>query len=286
MNLRDFFTTHAWWGKIFGAFLGYLIAGSVGALFGILIGNFFDLGLSEHFTRPHWHYHAERREIVQKIFFEATFSIMGHIAKSDGRVSEKEIQMANTLMEEMGLKEKQRTEAKRFFNIGKQASFNLSQMLSTLKEMTHDNPELLRLFVDLQYRAAQVDGLSQQKLTHMNIILRHLGFAPLHQQNRFYEDFFNQYQNQQQRRQSKYSYSSGQTNYQSNPTLDQAYALLELTSNATKQEVKKAYRRLISRNHPDRLIAQGLPESMIKIANDKTQKITKAYEAICKSKGW
>ncbi len=50
--------------------------------------------------------------------------------------------------------------------------------------------------------------------------------------------------------------------------------------------MKRAYRRLISRNHPDKLIAQGLPEEMIKIANDKTQKITKAYEQICTSKGW
>ncbi len=55
---------------------------------------------------------------------------------------------------------------------------------------------------------------------------------------------------------------------------------------ASKQEVKKAYRRLLSRNHPDKLIAQGLPEAMIKVANEKTQKIMKAYELICRSKGW
>ena len=68
--------------------------------------------------------------------------------------------------------------------------------------------------------------------------------------------------------------------------LDHAYALIEVNPKSSKQEVKKAYRRLISRNHPDKLIAQGLPEEMIKIANEKTQKIMKAYELICKTKGW
>ncbi|KTC65393.1 DNA binding protein DnaJ, heat shock protein (plasmid) [Legionella adelaidensis] len=283
MNLREFFTAHTWWGKIFGAFLGYLMAGPVGALFGLLIGNFFDHGLAEHFSRPHWLYHAEKRGVVQKIFFEATFSIIGHIAKADGRVSEKEIQMAATLMDEMGLNGKQREEAKRYFREGKKTTFNVTHILQLLKEVTQDNPDLLRLFLDIQYRSACVDGLSQPKLTAMNIVLRHLGFAPLHQQNRFYEDFFNQYQQYSRQHTSNNQYSR---TYQSTSHLDQAYAILEINPNASKQEVKKAYRKLISRNHPDRLIAKGLPEAMIKMANDKTQKITKAYEAICKSKGW
>ncbi|MDI9819084.1 MULTISPECIES: co-chaperone DjlA [unclassified Legionella] len=285
MNLREFFTHYHWWGKLIGAFFGYLIGGPAGALFGILIGNFFDRGIIEHFTRPHWHYHKEKRKAVQKIFFQATFSVMGHIAKADGRVSEQEIEMAKTLMDEMRLGREQKTQAKRFFSEGKAANFDLGNIISLLQQVCHDNRELLKLFIDIQYRAAQSGGLSPEKILALNIVLGRLGFAPLHQQYRFYEDP-GAYASQSSGRSYQNS-SHKQSNYQTpSHTLAHAYAILEVDKNAGRQEVKRAYRRLISRNHPDRLIAQGLPEQMIKVANDKTQKIRKAYEQICASKGW
>jgi len=285
MSLRQYFTTHTWWGKLIGACLGYLVAGSTGALFGIIIGNFFDRGLSEHFSRPHWSYHAESRKNVQRVFFEATFSVMGHIAKIDGRITEQEIQMAKTLMHEMGLSSEQRKQARGFFNAGKDSNFNLQQMLGLLKKSSHDNPELLKLFIDIQYRAAQVDGLSENKLALMNILLDYFGFAPLQRQYRFYEDFLRGSSTHHQRTHQQSS-SQQQSNHTPYYALAHAYAILEISPSASKQDVKSAYRRLMSRNHPDKLIAQGLPEGMIKIANEKTQTIRKAYEEICTSKGW
>jgi DnaJ like chaperone protein len=282
MDLRQFFTSNTWWGKVIGGFLGYMIAGSVGAFFGVLIGNLFDRGLFEHFSRPHWHYHAERSTAVQKKFFEATFAVMGHIAKADGRVSEHEIQMAKTLMAEMGLNHTQIKLAQTYFNEGKKPTFSLQSMIASLQEALHDNYELLKLFIDIQYRAAQVDGLTFKKQEALNSILKYMGFAPLNRQYRFYEDFANYSRYQQQ------SSSGGRQQHYQQPhrTVDQAYAILGVTPAATKQEVKRAYRQLISRNHPDKLIAKGLPESMIKMANEKTQAISKAYEQICENKGW
>ncbi|KTD26108.1 DNA binding protein DnaJ, heat shock protein [Legionella lansingensis] len=286
MNLRDFFTHYHWWGKLLGAFFGYLIGGPAGALFGILIGNFFDRGIIEHFNRPHQYYYQERREAVQKIFFEATFSIMGYIAKSDGRISEEEIRVAKALMDEMRLNREQKIAAKKFFNEGKTLTFDLAAVLTRLDEACWDNPDLLKLFMDIQYRAAKTDNFSEAKLQALDIVFRRLGFAPVRQQYRFYEDFGFRETSQSQESSSRYS-SNQQRYYQTPPnSLAHAYAILEIDSHANKQEVKRAYRRLISRNHPDKLIAQGLPEQMIKVANDKTQKIRKAYEQICASKGW
>ena len=285
MRLRQFFTSNTWWGKLIGAFLGYLMAGPTGAVFGILIGNFFDRGLAEHFSQPHWSYHAEKRKAVQKIFFEATFSVMGHIAKADGRVSEQEIQMAKSLMKEMGLNHSQKTQAQYYFNEGKNPGFKLERIIALLQKSSKDNPELLKLFIDIQYRAALVDGLSFKKQQVFNIILSHMGLAPLNKQYRFYEDFAN-YSTYQQKNQ-QYSSSSHQQHYQRpQAALEHAYGILEVLPTANKQEVKRAYRRLMSRNHPDKLISKGLPEEMIKIANEKTQNIRKAYEQICTSKGW
>jgi len=288
MNLHEFFSRNRLWGKLIGAFIGYQIAGPAGALIGILIGNFFDRLMFKRYTQPYWLYRIGKRQHTQQVFFEATFSIIGHIAKADGRVSREEINMTTMLMHDMGLNRTQREAAQRFFNQGKAANFDLNAMLNKLISTCQDNPELLKLFTDIQYRAAQTDGLSEKKIHVLDIIFSYLGFAPLRQQHRFYEDF-GQYTYSQQS--NSHSYNRSRAGYQSarpkpENALTHAYAMLELNPNANKQETKRAYRQLISRNHPDKLIAQGLPEEMIKLANDKTQKITKAYEVICAAKGW
>jgi len=287
MDFRHFFTSNRWWGKIIGAFFGFLTAGPIGAVIGIMVGNFFDRGLHQHFSRKHWHYHAEKRKSVQNDFFKATFSVMGHIAKANGHVSKQDILMAKTLMQEMDLTKLQIKAAQDYFTAGKESNFNLAKVITELRQTLNYNPELLKLFIDIQYRAALVNGLSFKKQQIFNSILSLMGLAPLNKQNRFYEDFANfSWDKNENHQQSSSSYQ--QTNQRRNPKskLDEAYAILEVSPINSKQEIKKSYRRLISRNHPDKLIAKGLPESMIKIANEKTQAIRKAYEQISASKGW
>lgn len=282
MDFRRFFTSQTWWGKLICAFLGYLVAGPMGAFFGILIGNVFDRGLTDHFRNPLWQFHAEKRPAVKSIFIEAMFSVLGHISKADGRVSEQEIQMAKTLMQQMHLNQIQKTAAQHFFNEGKKENFRLIQTLTVLRKATQGNPELIKLFIDTQYTAAQLDGLSEKKITIMNVILNYMNFAPIHEQSRFHDHFY--YQSGQERASSS-SREPPRTNTTHN-TLAGSYAILKINPTSNKQDVKRAYRRLISQNHPDKLIAQGLSKEKIRLANEKTQVIRKAYEQICASKGW
>jgi len=279
MNLREFFIVSNWWGKILGAFFGYLIARAPGALVGILVGNVFDRGLASHFANPHWLYHSEKQQVVQDVFFESTFSVMGYIAKADGRVSEHELNMAKQLMHEMRLSKEQTLTAKRLFNEAKDSNFQVDEVLTHLKTVCKGRRELLKLFLDIQYRAAQVDGLSQAKLRALDKVFTLLGFVPLHAQYHFYENFTrDSFYNKQQKQEGNHSTVAN--------SVEQAYALLGLEPSANKQEVKRAYRQAISRNHPDKLIAQGLPQAMIKMANEKTQAIVRAYTLICENKGW
>lgn len=69
------------------------------------------------------------------------------------------------------------------------------------------------------------------------------------------------------------------------PSLKQAYVILDVKESASSSEIKKAYRRLLSQHHPDKLVAKGLPEEMMKVAADRTHEIRKAYEVIKKEKG-
>ncbi len=273
MDLRRFFASQTWWGKLLCAFLGYLVAGPVGAFFGVFIGNFFDRGLAEHFTNPFWPYHAEQRHGVKKIFLEATFSILGHISKADGHVSLQEINMAKTLMQQMNLNHAQKAAAQHFFNEGKKEGFQLKPIITLLQKATFDRPSLTKLFIDTQYNAALLDGLTEKKIQIINSILNCMRCAPIHEQSQFNEQFYRKA-------------NAGEPRASTQGTHDSAYAVLQVQPTATKQEVKRAYRRLVSQNHPDKLMAQGLPTERIKLANEKTQIICKAYEQICASKGW
>lgn len=291
MNLRPLLTTNNWWGKIIGAFLGYLISGPTGALFGILVGNFFDRGIAQHFDRPYWHYYAEKRPAVKKAFLDATFSILGHMAKVDGHVSEQDIKAASLLMKDLRLSREQSHAAKLFFNQGKQPYFPLIATLQQLKHITNDNKPLLHLFLDLQYQAAHINGLTFNKRQLLDTIFNQLGFAPLREQYRFYEDissFSRPYTAQDKAHHSSQHQYQHQYRYapHTTTTLEQAYTVLAVNAQSTQQEVKRAYRRLMSQHHPDKLVAKGANESQIKQANDKTQAIRKAYEQICVSKGW
>ena len=70
------------------------------------------------------------------------------------------------------------------------------------------------------------------------------------------------------------------------PSIDQSYAILGVDKGASDAEVKKAYRRLMSQHHPDKLVAKGLPEEMMKVATEKTHEIRQAYEAIKAARGF
>ena len=67
-------------------------------------------------------------------------------------------------------------------------------------------------------------------------------------------------------------------------SLEHAYTALGIASTASDKEVKRAYRKQMSENHPDKLIAKGVPEEMIKLATTRSQEIQNAYEVIKKTR--
>lgn len=262
------------WGKIIGGFFGFLLAGPIGMFLGIVIGHMFDSGL-----RVNVKHQAES----QQAFFNATFLVMGYVAKADGRVSEAEIQVARNVMNRMGLNEQQRQRAIELFNEGKQANFNLDKALTELMQKCHQNKVLLHMFVEIQTQAAQADGhLSAAKQQVLQTICQRLGFAPLNFS--FFEDLFNFQQRYQQHYQQhqQQGYRPRQT---TQLNLQDAYTLLGIKETATDTEVKRAYRKQMSQHHPDKLVSKGLPEEMMKLATEKAQNIKAAYERICEVRG-
>lgn len=261
-----------WQGKALGALIGVVAAGPVGALFGTFIGHLFDVqaenlgGTGEAAAGAG----AQAGPMqVQEVFFRSTFQVMGHLAKADGRVSENEIRAARAIMGEFRLGTREVQFAIELFTQGKRRDFPLEATLRQLYQRCRNRPDLCRMFVQIQLQAAlwggslnpagrqvlarvcAVIGVSAYEVVQMEALLRM----------------------QQSARQPE----------QAQATVDhvaEAYEVLGLKRTATDSEVTKAYRRLMNQNHPDKLVAKGLPESMMKLAEEKTRQIRTAYEVL------
>jgi DnaJ like chaperone protein len=263
----------SWFSTVVGGAFGFLFGGPLGAILGASVGHQFGKGLTGMETGETLNPGDQQR--VQMAFFTATFSVMGHIAKADGHVSPEEISQANRVMNEMALTSDMRATAINLFQQGKQADFPLDDVLAQFYKECHRRTDLIRMFLEIQLQEAFADGIlavSEEKLLlHICSQLRISRFD--------YERLKIQLQ-AQQRFQGRGSYTQKTPQKTS---LQDAYGVLGLTPSAGKAEVKKAYRRLMSQNHPDKLVAKGLPEEMMRLAKEKTQKISKAYETIQKA---
>ncbi len=217
---------------------------------------------------------------------------MGYIAKADGRVSEREIEMARNVMAHLHLTSEQKLMAIEYFNMGKANHFDWEAKLDEFLKHCGGHQQLMQLFVEIQLQAAFVDGMHDRaKRQVLERLCEKLHVPPVllaQMESRFYaEQRFEQqthYHEHYQERQ-RYQEEPKQQSYYPPNESQSAYAVLGVSAQASNQEIKKAYRKLMSQHHPDKLVSKGLPEEMIKLATEKVQKIQKAYEYICQLRG-
>jgi len=258
----------AWWGKALGGAFGFMIGGPLGALMGIAFGHSFDRGMSGA-GGIEWGADQER---IQAAFFTATFSVMGYIAKADGRVTREEIRLAEAVMDRLGLNAEMRASAKKLFGEGKADDFPIDEVMQQFRRETHRRTTLIQMFLEIQLQAAYADGVMHpaEKEALVNIC-GHLGI-PVAQLDRLEEMLRAGFGR------SGYDAAASRT------SLADAYHIIGVDKSVSDAELKKAYRRLMSQHHPDKLVAKGLPEEMIQDANQKTQQIKAAYELIRESR--
>ena len=261
-----------WYGKLIGAVLGAIIGrGLLGAIVGFLIGHQFDrksAGAQRSGGIP--------SRDFQLLFFRTTFQVMGHVAKADGRVTEREIDAARATMRRFSLGESDVRRAIGLFTEGKSADFPLEDVLDELRAASVGREDLRRLFVQIQLEAAlQAGGLSAPARAVFGRICSALGisameFAALEAMLRMHAG------------------RPGGGASPERPAADRladAYQALGVRPEAPDADVTLAYRRLMSQNHPDKLVANGLPQSMIEAAHERTRQILEAYEIIRKHRG-
>lgn len=267
-----------WWGKLLGGTVGFFAGGPIGAALGTAVGHSLDKGVE----LLHRASGLAAHERVQAAFFNTTFTVMGYVAKADGRVSEQEIAFAQMVMEHMALDAQQRRTAANLFRDGKRSDFPLDSVVNQFKAACQGRRNVLRMFLEIQLQAAYADGEMEPRERELIVgLFERLGFsrndlAQMESTVRAARHFSGWGRNAGARRA---------------PTVQKelirnAYQVLGVEPGVDDGAIKQAYRRLMNQHHPDKLVAKGLPEEMVRLATQKTQEIKDAYATIKKARGF
>lgn len=252
---------------IIGGLLGLIAGGLVGAVLGAVFG-----GVAGHYLLTVLF--GRGLDTVRAQFIDSTFAVMGALCKADGRVTGDEIRVAEQFLSRLGLRGEQRRSAQAAFNRGKAPEFDLDAELALLRASGGRSPALLQLFLQIQLSAIAADGnVHPEEHALLVRVARGLGLSEVDVEA--IEALL------------RGSSSADADRAASRAArLPDAYATLGVDSQAGDAEVKKAYRRLMSRHHPDKLAARGMPENMRPMAEEKTREIRKAYDLIKEARGF
>lgn len=265
------------WGKVLGFLFGFMLSKNLfGALLGVWVGHMFDKGRRIDFDG----FSPNKEDDVtrQAVFFYTTFSVMGHIAKANGQVSQQEIAFATAYMDKMNLTGSMRQQAQDAFREGKNNSFPLDERLRKFKSTCGQRHDLLLMFLEIQIQVAFSDGvLDDAERVVLHKLAKKLGYS-----TRDLDKLLEMIIAGASFEQGGQYQGAGQPRQTSQQKLENAYKVLGVKSDADSKDVKKAYRKLMSQHHPDKLVAKGLPPEMMEAAKEKTQSIQAAYDLINK----
>ena len=246
---------------IIGAIIGALSGGPPGAIIGGFIGYGARIAIKRSLIGG--------LRVVQSNLIDSTFSVMGALCKADSVVTRDEIQAVERIFGMLKLQGAQREQAKAAFNRGKQPGFDLDAAVDGFARSSRGRGPLLQLFLQLQVMTVAADGRVHPAEHAMLVrIARRLG---LHEAD------------VSQLEALLRAATGGPSAAGAPPHEDRladAYAALGVSSSASAAEIKRAYRKLISQNHPDKLAARGLPESMRAVAEERSRELNSAYDLV------
>ncbi len=253
--------------KLIGALLGFYFFSFFGAFIGYFLGSFIDrykaygIGgvnpLSKH----------QR----QSIFLETVFILMGKLAKADGHISQDEIDHVEQFIQKLGMSAEHRQQAIALFKQGADANFDIKPNLNKFIAICGNTNDLKQMLLVYLIVMALADGhIHANEEIILKDVARHFGYDQA-----AFKQILDMVLNQSH-------FASGQTPTASR--LDDAYKALGVSKESSDQEIKRAYRKLMSQYHPDKLMGQGVPEDMIAVATEQAKEVQVAYDLITTSR--
>ena len=235
------------WGKIAGVAAGLAIGGPIGALIGGIAGHFaFDRGTAE--PGP------ARRQVA---FTIGVIALGAKMAKADGVVTRDEVDAFRQIFEVPPSEVKN---VARVFNLAKQSVSGFEAYAAQLAHIFGLRSKILEDVLDGLFHIAKADGVVHPKeMAFLEQVAAQFGFD---------EAAF-------ARIRARHVH----------PDQEDPYVILGLDRDASDDEIKKTYRQLVRDNHPDKMIARGVPEEFVAIANERLARINSAYDQISRERG-
>jgi DnaJ like chaperone protein len=203
------------------------------------------------------HFFLDRDSDPGVTFTIAIIALAGKMARADGVVTEQEF---NAFQRVFGIPSHEEANVRRIFNLARQDVAGFEHYAGQIARLFMGNPAMLEDILDGLFEIAKADGvLHPCEAKFLERVAEIFGFAP----NEF--------------RRIRASHFA--------PELTDPYVILGVSYAADDDELKQTYRRLVRENHPDSLMARGVPAEFIKLANDKLAAINTAYEKIQSERG-
>jgi DnaJ like chaperone protein len=254
--------------KIIAIFFGFYYFGFFGAIAGFFFGSFIDRAFSYGIGGVNPMSRAQR----EAVFLGTVFTLMGKIAKADGRVSEQEVAHVEQMFNKLGMAAQHRQQAIALFKKGATADFDIKPAMHEFMSVCGHTASLRQMLLTYLIVMALADGnLDPAEEALLKEIAGYLGYS-----QEVFQQLMAMIINQSH-------FAGGQASTASG--LDDAYKALGMTKDNSDQEIKRAYRKLMSQYHPDKLMGQGMPEDMIAMATAQAQEVQTAYDLIKKSRG-
>jgi len=265
--------------KLIAAGIGLANFGLIGAILGWIAGSLVSNLITDGPRALLPGGRQEIREERQAVFLKTLFLLMGRLAKADSKVSQSEINHVEQFMAQMGMTAQHRKEAIAHFQEGVKSEFHMDDTLSHFLAVCGRSLQMKHLLLVYMAGIALADGeMHSAEKELLGRVASKLGYseqafnqlmAMIQGQNRFSGGAGSQHQ-----------YGGGSGPQGATNTLEDAYQALGVSASDSDKDIKRAYRKLISQYHPDKLIGQGVPEDMIQKATERSKEIHAAYDLI------
>jgi DnaJ like chaperone protein len=234
------------WGKIIGGAAGFAIGGPLGAMLGAGVGHAMDTGMASGVGRA-----AE--DATKKITFTiGVIALAAKMAKADGIVTRDEVEAFRDVFK---IPPHEVKNVGRVFDMARKDVAGYETYAKQVADLFENNRPVLEDLLGALFHIAKADGsIHPNELEYLKNVAHIFGF-------------------------DEPAYNCLKAQYLGEDAND-PYSVLGVCHDVDDAELKKAYHGLIKEHHPDRLIAEGLPEEFINIANEKLAAINAAYDRV------
>ncbi|MBI9103537.1 MAG: TerB family tellurite resistance protein [Spirochaetales bacterium] len=254
-------------GTLIGATIGMVLGGPIGAIAGAAFGSFATSfrgsgnGAGSTYSTM-YNQRMRPTEHAQMTFFVGAFSMLGKLAAVDGQVSREERQKLNEFMNsDLNLDQQAKESATRIFDAAITSSESFHSLANQFYREFRTQPQFFELLIDMMLRISAADsrGLTHDEET-LIVDAVHIF--------RFSEARYQQLK-------SRYVQHTSS-----------AYSVLGCAHSSSTDDIKRAYRKLVSEYHPDKIASKGLPEEFQQMAAGKFRDIQNAYDEVRKERGF